>query len=380
MLISHSVPARLILAFVLLSLCAGCSGTRYAGRGASSAQDEASAYRARAQSSYPMPGPADDPWAPYIQEAAGRFQVQERWVREVMRRESGGRLYDSDGTLTTSGAGAMGLMQVMPRTFAMLRDRYGLADDPYEPRTNILAGTAYIREMYDRYGSPGFLAAYNGGPGRMDAYLAGSAPLPTETADYLAAVGPRLDGRGTSYADGAYAGGGMTGLEYQASLQQPAPGDDPSMRAFDGGGLVTPQAPTGVLTRDATVVAALIPAAAAATLTGGAAYRARRENTSAGASGDWSSSNWDNGDSDNGEWGIQVGAYPDPANSQAAIDTARSRAGDLLARARPAVIPVQRAGTLYRARLIGLSADGAAVACERLARSGMDCFAVRPGS
>ena len=43
-----------------------------------------------------------------------------------------------------------------------------------DPRNNILAGTAYIREMYDRYGAPGFLAAYNAGPDRLDQYLAGT--------------------------------------------------------------------------------------------------------------------------------------------------------------------------------------------------------------
>ena len=52
----------------------------------------------------------------------------------------------------------MGLMQVMPRTYDMLRQRYRLASDPYEPHDNILAGAAYLREMYDRFGSPAFVA------------------------------------------------------------------------------------------------------------------------------------------------------------------------------------------------------------------------------
>ena len=75
-----------------------------------------------------------------------------------MQQESGGSLYDADGFLITSRAGAMGLMQVMPRTYDILRERYGLGSDPYEPHNNILAGTAYIREMYDRYGAPGSFA------------------------------------------------------------------------------------------------------------------------------------------------------------------------------------------------------------------------------
>jgi hypothetical protein len=49
-------------------------------------------------------------------------------------------LYDDDGALITSSAGAMGLMQVMPRSYETVRDRYGLGDDPYEPRNKILAG------------------------------------------------------------------------------------------------------------------------------------------------------------------------------------------------------------------------------------------------
>ncbi|MCC5967787.1 MAG: transglycosylase SLT domain-containing protein, partial [Natronohydrobacter sp.] len=63
-----------------------------------------------------------------------------------------------------SHAGAMGLMQVMPGTWAELRAAHQLVDDPFDPRDNILAGAAYLRQMYDRFGSPGFLAAYNAGP------------------------------------------------------------------------------------------------------------------------------------------------------------------------------------------------------------------------
>lgn len=74
-----------------------------------------------------------------------------------------------------------------------LRVRHRLGRDPYNPRDNILAGAAYLREMYDRYGSPGFLAAYNAGPGRYDEYLAGR-PLPAETRAYVAALVPSFGG------------------------------------------------------------------------------------------------------------------------------------------------------------------------------------------
>jgi len=135
---------------------------------------------------YPPPGPPEDPWGPYIREAAARYRVPERWVRAVMRQESGGE------EQATSPVGAMGLMQVMPATYEGLRARYQFGDDPYDPHSNILAGTAYIREMYDRYGAPGFLAAYNAGPERVDRYLAGRAVLPDETVNYLAAITPNL--------------------------------------------------------------------------------------------------------------------------------------------------------------------------------------------
>ena len=135
---------------------------------------------------YPPPGPPEDPWGPYIREAAARFRVPGHWVRAVMHQESGGEQQ------ATSPVGAMGLMQVMPATYEGLRERYQLGDDPYDPHNNILAGTAYIREMYDRFGAPGFLAAYNAGPDRVDSYLAGQAALPDETVNYLAAITPNL--------------------------------------------------------------------------------------------------------------------------------------------------------------------------------------------
>jgi soluble lytic murein transglycosylase-like protein len=70
-----------------------------------------------------------------------------------------------------SQKGAMGLMQITPKTWTELSARYGLGADSYDPRDNILSGAAYIRELYDRYGAPGFLAAYNAGPGRYERHL-----------------------------------------------------------------------------------------------------------------------------------------------------------------------------------------------------------------
>ena len=145
---------------------------------------------------YPLPRfrPASTPnFDALIEEAARRFGIPPAWVRGVMRIESGGRTM-LDGRPITSPAGAMGLMQVMPTTFAELSGRYGLGSDPYEPRANILAGAAYLREMYDRFGPAHFLAAYNAGPGRVDEHLRTGRPLPGETQRYVQALDPELVG------------------------------------------------------------------------------------------------------------------------------------------------------------------------------------------
>ncbi len=129
--------------------------------------------------------------ADFVAEASLRFGVPERWIDAVMRVESGG------DALATSRLGAMGLMQVMPETYAMMRARLGLGADPYDPHDNIMAGAAYLREMHDRYGSAGFLAAYNAGPGRWQDHLAGVRPLPAETVRYIVKLGRALDANAT---------------------------------------------------------------------------------------------------------------------------------------------------------------------------------------
>jgi soluble lytic murein transglycosylase-like protein len=134
---------------------------------------------------------AIDRWQPYIAEAARRFGIPEPWIRAVMRAESGGETL-LDGRPITSHAGAMGLMQLMPETYAEMSAREGLGSDPYASRDNILAGAGYLRAMYDRYGYPGLFAAYNAGPDRFDAYLHDGVFLPDETWQYLAAISPAV--------------------------------------------------------------------------------------------------------------------------------------------------------------------------------------------
>ncbi len=87
---------------------------------------------------------ASDPFSAFVTEAAQRFGVPAAWIRAVMRAESHG------DRRAISPKGALGLMQLMPDTWAGLRIRYDLGPDPYDPRDNILAGAAYLREMHVR--------------------------------------------------------------------------------------------------------------------------------------------------------------------------------------------------------------------------------------
>lgn len=123
-----------------------------------------------------------------IAEAAQRFSIPERWIRLVMGAESVG---EPDAV---SRAGAMGLMQIVPATWSELRVRYALGADPFDIRDNILAGTAYLHQMHDRFGAPDFLAAYHAGPGRYADYLETGRPLPRETHAYVAQLAPLIDG------------------------------------------------------------------------------------------------------------------------------------------------------------------------------------------
>jgi hypothetical protein len=124
--------------------------------------------------------------ARFVSEAALRFGIPTSWITAVMQAESRGVVR------AVSPKGAMGLMQIMPDTWSGLRSRYGLGADPFDPHDNILAGAAYLRELHDRFGALGFLAAYNAGPGRYEDHLATGRPLPAETQAYVTALAPLL--------------------------------------------------------------------------------------------------------------------------------------------------------------------------------------------
>lgn len=156
-------------------------------------------FTARSETAPAHVADAVDRWTQFVSEAAERFAIPAAWIRAVMRIESHGNVR------AVSPKGAVGLMQMMPGTYAELRERYDLGGDPYDPHDNIMAGAAYLREMHDRFGAGGFLAAYNVGPARYKDHLATGRPLPDETRNYVASLAPLLSDAQTG--DNAIAGG-----------------------------------------------------------------------------------------------------------------------------------------------------------------------------
>jgi hypothetical protein len=133
----------------------------------------------------------------FVAESAHRFRIPEHWIRAVMRHESG---FD---THAVSQKGAMGLMQIMPKTWDELRMRYRLGVDSFDPHDNIFAGTAYLRELLDRFGAEGFLAAYHAGPQRYTEHVATGRPLPEETIAYVATLLPIVQGTAADHVPNA---------------------------------------------------------------------------------------------------------------------------------------------------------------------------------
>lgn len=111
-------------------------------------------------------------------DAANQYGLDPNLLLKQFQQESG------LNPNVVSKAGAMGVAQLMPGTAAQL------GVDPRNTTENIDGGARYMREMLDRYGGDYHLAlaAYNAGPGRVDAYLAGRGQLPAETQAYVPAI------------------------------------------------------------------------------------------------------------------------------------------------------------------------------------------------
>lgn len=185
---------------------------------------------AHAAPALPLPAATKDlRVAQAIAEASARFSIPPSWIRAVMQVESGGN------ERALSPKGAVGLMQIMPATWEALRRRYRLGADPYDAHDNILAGTALLRELYDRFGAGGFLAAYNAGPARYLAFLGHGQPLNAETQlclAKLAALLPELQIGGATFAAAASPDWRTASLFAQA---WPAPNPPVSAASRPGG-------------------------------------------------------------------------------------------------------------------------------------------------
>jgi len=333
-----------------------------------SATQEASQYEARAKHNYVPPGPPSDPWGPYIVEASAKYDMPERWIREVIRAESSGHVMD------TSAPGAMGLMQVMPATFDELRNRYSLGDDPYDPHDNIMAGTAYLREMYDLYGNPGFLAAYNAGPGRLDDYLTRRKALPLETRNYVAKIAPRIQGvepnrpsPATQYAMNRLPINIPAGPRYPTQIPAPVALADTRRSGVSRGSVQTAELlpPPAQAAPPPQTMAQLQPPSASPSHGGFRLIPQAMADTMPRQTGGAAT------------WAIQVGAFGNQSLAHAAAETARGKAQ--LTSAQPAVGTVhQGSNTLYRARLTGLSRDSAVQACEKLGKAHTNCIVLSP--
>lgn len=123
-------------------------------------------------------------WDATITEASQRFHVPKAWIRAVMAHESGGRTMLGQDRPIVSRAGAVGLMQVLPATYDEMATQHRLGANPFDARDNIMAGTAYLRWLHQRYGFPKMFAAYNAGPGRV----AQGGRLPAETRAYVGGI------------------------------------------------------------------------------------------------------------------------------------------------------------------------------------------------
>ncbi len=128
--------------------------------------------------SYVKPGfavPAE--LEPIIQEAANTYHVPEGLIKAIIKQESN---YNPN---STSSAGAVGYMQLMPDTA-----RDAGVTNRRDPRQNIMGATKYIRHIYDKYQNwPLTLAAYNAGPNRRS-IRSGLIPNFPETRNYVRRV------------------------------------------------------------------------------------------------------------------------------------------------------------------------------------------------
>ena len=112
-----------------------------------------------------------------IRDASGRNRLDPDFVSSVIKAESNFK------PRAVSSKGAQGLMQLMPGTAALLG-----VSNPFDPKANVDAGTAYLSQLLDQYNNDPIkaLAAYNAGPQRVQQYH--GVPPYRETKAYVARI------------------------------------------------------------------------------------------------------------------------------------------------------------------------------------------------
>lgn len=385
--------------FTLLFLTACGGGHHYKGGSVSSRYSN---YMPGHPKKWNPPGPPLDPWGPYINQSSQRFNVPDQWIRAIILQETRGYQYYNKRPVT-SPHGAKGLMQIKSATYKDLAKRYKLGDDVYDPHDNIMAGTGYIRTLYNKYGAPGFAAAYHGGPGTLDAYLKRGVALPKATKNYMISVTPNL---GNSVPmSGPFAS--LGGAYAQKNTRNPLP-----LEAY-----YTPKtySPVQMVT-----TAQVMPSDSKKELK---KYIIKDHEQTIASNNtneppimivpsnyhpayDHNHTSTNNHStafnppysatpkppamiqtsptskhyyiSTKGDWNVQVGAFTNADLANHAIATAKQKAASLLILARPNLETVQKNGkTLYRAKLGGLSYATALQACNLLKVKKMNCVPVQ---
>jgi soluble lytic murein transglycosylase-like protein len=166
--------ASVLLLLLVPSLAAAEVGLRQGGAGRLVISNEGS-HEARGLPRAPARLREPDPELDLvIDQHCGTQDLEPKLVRALIQVES------AWNPVAVSRAGAMGLMQLMPDTAALLD-----VADPYDPDQNVRGGTLFLRRMLDRFGGRVdlALAAYNAGPGAVERH--GGIPPYAETRDYV---------------------------------------------------------------------------------------------------------------------------------------------------------------------------------------------------
>ena len=239
-----------------------------------------------------------------IAAAAGSHKVPAGFLTRLIWQESSFR------TGVTSPVGAQGIAQFMPGT---ARER-GLSD-PFDPEQAIPKAAEFIAELSRQFGNLGLAAAaYNGGPARVAAWLAGEGGLPAETRSYVYAITRRSP---EEWAEAAKGTGSPADLEDAQSCLQLA----------------------AILRRP-----------------GGAAP----------------------GEAPFAPWGIQLAGNFSKDRALAAFDRARKAYAPVVGDIRPMVIGTRLryrgSRTFYRVRIPAQTRAAAAALCEKIRRAGGSCI------